>query len=39
VPYQRRAGGSSKVAGSLRGSARAAWRITLTIARVAMAGR
>ena len=39
VPYRRRAGGSSKVAGSLRGSARAAWRITLTIARVAMAGR
>ena len=39
VPYRRRAGGSSKVAGSLRGSVRAAWRITLTIARVATAGR
>jgi glycosyltransferase involved in cell wall biosynthesis len=39
VPYRRRAGGSSKVAGSLRGSVRAAWRIALTIARVAMAGR
>ncbi len=39
VPYRRRAGGSSKVAGSLRGSARAAWRIALTVARVAMAGR
>jgi glycosyltransferase involved in cell wall biosynthesis len=39
VPYRRRAGGSSKVAGSLRGSARAAGRITLTIVRVAMAGR
>jgi glycosyltransferase involved in cell wall biosynthesis len=39
VPYRRRAGGSSKVAGSLGGSVRAAWRITLTIARVATAGR
>jgi glycosyltransferase involved in cell wall biosynthesis len=39
VPYRRRAGGSSKVAGSLGGSVRAAWRITLTIVRIAMAGR
>jgi glycosyltransferase involved in cell wall biosynthesis len=39
VPYRRRAGGSSKVAGSFRGSIRAGWRITLTVARVAMAGR
>ena len=39
VPYRRRAGGSSKVAGSLRGSVRAAWRITLTIVRIAVAGR
>ncbi len=39
IPYRRRAGGSSKVAGSLRGSIRAAWRITLTIARVAMEAR
>ena len=39
VPYRCRAGGRSKVAGSLLGSARAAWRIALTIARVAMAGR
>jgi glycosyltransferase involved in cell wall biosynthesis len=39
VPYRRRAGGSSKVAGSLGGSVRAAWRIALTIARVATAGR
>jgi glycosyltransferase involved in cell wall biosynthesis len=39
VPYRRRAGGRSKVAGSFRGSIRAAWRITLTIARVGMAGR
>ena len=39
VPYRRRAGGSSKVAGSFGGSARAAWRIALTVARVAVAGR
>ena len=39
VPYRRRAGGNSKVAGSLGGSVRAAWRITLTIARVATGGR
>jgi glycosyltransferase involved in cell wall biosynthesis len=38
VPYRCRAGGSSKVAGSFRGSVRAAWRITLTVARVTMAG-
>jgi glycosyltransferase involved in cell wall biosynthesis len=37
VPYRRRAGGSSKVAGSFRGSVRAAWRISLTVARVTMA--
>jgi glycosyltransferase involved in cell wall biosynthesis len=39
VPYRCRAGGSSKVAGSFRGSIRAGWRIALTIARVAMASR
>jgi glycosyltransferase involved in cell wall biosynthesis len=39
VPYRRRAGGHSKVAGSLPGSIRAAWRITLTIARIALAAR
>jgi hypothetical protein len=39
VPYRRRAGGSSKVAGSLSGSVRAGWRIALTIAKVAMAAR
>jgi glycosyltransferase involved in cell wall biosynthesis len=39
VPYRRRAGGRSKVAGTVRGSARAAWRIALTIARAATAGR
>jgi glycosyltransferase involved in cell wall biosynthesis len=39
VPYRCRAGGHSKVAGSLRGSVHAAWRITLTIGRIAMAGR
>jgi hypothetical protein len=38
VPYRRRAGGSSKVAGSVPGSMRAAWRILLTIGRIA-AGR
>jgi glycosyltransferase involved in cell wall biosynthesis len=36
VPYRRRAGGRSKVAGSLRGSIRAGWRIALTVARIAM---
>jgi glycosyltransferase involved in cell wall biosynthesis len=39
MPYRCRAGGSSKVAGSLRGSLRAAWRIALTILRVAARGR
>lgn len=36
VPYRRRAGGSSKVAGTLRGSIRAGWRIVLTIGRLAL---
>ena len=39
VPYRCRTGGSSKVAGSLSGSVRAAWRITLTVARIAMEAR
>ena len=39
VPYRCRAGGSSKVAGSLSGSLRAGWRIVLTIVRVASAAR
>ena len=39
VPYRCRAGGSSKVAGSLSGSLRAGWRIGLTIARVAATAR
>jgi glycosyltransferase involved in cell wall biosynthesis len=39
VPYRCRAGGSSKVAGSLSGSVKAAWRIALTAARVATAAR
>ena len=39
MPYRCRAGGTSKVAGSLRGSLRAAWRIALTAARVAVARR
>jgi glycosyltransferase involved in cell wall biosynthesis len=36
VAYRRRAGGESKVAGSLRGSIKAGSRIVLTFARVAM---
>jgi hypothetical protein len=36
VPYARRAGGQSKVAGSFRGSLRAGSRILLTFARVAL---
>ena len=39
VPYRRRAGGASKVAGSFRGSIRAAWHISLTITRIAIASR
>ena len=39
VPYRCRAGGTSKVAGSLSGSIKAAWRIALTAARVASAAR
>ncbi|HVC62792.1 MAG TPA: glycosyltransferase family 2 protein [Acetobacteraceae bacterium] len=39
VPYRCRAGGRSKVAGSLSGSLRAGWRIVLTVARVAAAAR
>jgi hypothetical protein len=39
VPYRCRAGGCSKVAGTLCGSVRAGWRIVLTIARIALAGR
>jgi glycosyltransferase involved in cell wall biosynthesis len=39
VPYSRRAGGRSKVAGSLRGSLLAGWRIALTIARIAVTSR
>jgi glycosyltransferase involved in cell wall biosynthesis len=37
LPYRRRAGGASKVAGTLGGSLRAGWRIALTIARIATA--
>lgn len=37
MPYRRRSGGRSKVAGSLRGSLRAAYRITATFVRVATA--
>ena len=35
VPYRRRSGGTSKVAGSLSGTVRAATRIVATIARIA----
>ena len=35
LPYRRRAGGESKVAGSLTGSLRAGWRIAATLLRVA----
>ena len=36
VSYRRRLGGVSKVAGSLRGSLAAGWKITTTFARIAM---
>jgi hypothetical protein len=36
LPYRRRAGGTSKVAGSLGGSLRAGWRIAATFLRVVM---
>jgi glycosyltransferase involved in cell wall biosynthesis len=39
MPYRRRSAGTSKVAGSVRGSLRAAVRITATFARVALASR
>jgi glycosyltransferase involved in cell wall biosynthesis len=39
VPYRCRAGGSSKVAGTLGGSLRAGWRITATIVRIALSAR
>jgi len=39
MPYRCRAGGTSKVAGSLSASLRAAWRIALTLLRVAAQGR
>lgn len=38
LPYRRRAGGTSKVAGSLRGTIRASWRIVATFVRIARAG-
>jgi glycosyltransferase involved in cell wall biosynthesis len=37
LPYRCRAGGSSKVAGSFRGTIRASWRILTTFVRVAAA--
>jgi len=39
VPYRRRAGGASKVAGSIRGTIRAGGRIMATFARVAANGQ
>ena len=39
MPYRCRAGGESKVAGSLRGTMRAGWRIVTTFARVAASPR
>jgi glycosyltransferase involved in cell wall biosynthesis len=39
VDYRRRAGGHSKIAGTLRGSVLAASRILITLARLAMQGR
>ncbi len=39
VPYRCRAGGQSKVAGSVRGTLRAGWRIVTTFARVAASPR
>ena len=38
-PYRCRIGGESKVAGSLRGTIRASWRIVVTFIRVASSGR
>lgn len=37
LPYRRRGGGHSKVAGSLRGTLRAGWRIIATFVRIAAA--
>jgi glycosyltransferase involved in cell wall biosynthesis len=39
MPYRRRSAGASKVAGSVKGSLRAAVRITATFARVALTSR
>jgi glycosyltransferase involved in cell wall biosynthesis len=39
LPYRCRLGGESKVAGSVRGTIRASWRIVMTFIRVAFAGR
>jgi glycosyltransferase involved in cell wall biosynthesis len=39
LPYRCRMGGESKVAGSVRGTIRASWRILATFIRVAISGR
>jgi glycosyltransferase involved in cell wall biosynthesis len=38
VAHRRRAGGVSKVSGSIRGTIKASWRIALTFARIALQG-
>jgi hypothetical protein len=35
VRHRRRAGGTSKVAGSLRGTVKATWQLTVTMVRIA----
>jgi hypothetical protein len=39
LPYRCRIGGQSKVAGSIRGTIRASWRIVMTFIRVASSGQ
>jgi hypothetical protein len=39
VMHRRRAGGASKVSGTVAGTMRAGWRIALTLVRVALEAR
>jgi hypothetical protein len=39
VAHRRRAGGVSKVSGSLRGTLKASWRIAATFVRIALEAR
>jgi hypothetical protein len=39
VAHRRRAGGISKVSGSLRGTLKASWRIAATFVRIALEGK